>query len=222
MEKNRNKNASGYSIIELLVVLAIVSTMVTFAVLAMSSRRLHYIDNQAYIVLDFLKEARQRAISQREIMRVEINKDDGMIRLLSENDRTTANDDEVVKAHQFQSSKRINYDRAPANMDSPPGAITPVPSLEYKTSSHPTSTPHNVGVIRFLPNGNITDAGTDATGANATTTGTTIYFWSPGIDESGGFTEEAEVLRAITVLGTSGNASFHRCPIENGECTAWR
>ena len=219
---NGKKAHAGFSIVELLVVLAIVATMVTFAILAMSSRRLHYIDNQAYIVLDFLKEARQRAISQKEIMRVEINRDDGVIRLLNENDRGTANDDEVVRTHQFQSSKRINYDRAPENMASPPDAVTPVPVLEYKASTHPTSVPHNVGVVRFLPNGNITNAGSDAVGANATTTGVTLYFWSPTRLENGDFSNDAEVLRAITVLGTSGNASFHMCPIENGDCTTWR
>lgn len=214
-------NDLGFSVLELLVVLAIVAIMATFTLLALNGRRLHDTDNQAYLVLDFLKEARQRAITQREIMRVEINRDTGMIRLINENSDTTPNDDEEIRNLTFSTAKGIVYDRPPDNMDNVPPSVAPVPALEYKASVHPTSTPDMVGTLRFLPNGNVMDAGANATGANATVRGTTIYFWSPVKDGNGALTEDGEVIRAITVVGASGNTKYLRCPIVNSNCSAW-
>ena len=222
LKRAHGDRVHGYSVVELLVVVAIVAVVATFTLLALNGRRLHNTDDQAYIVLDFMKEARQRAITQREPMRVEINRDLGTIRLMNENSTTTANDDEVIRTFTFTTEKQVIYDRAPQNMDDPPGAVSPVPTLAYAASVHPTSTPDQVATLRFLPNGNVTDAGATATGTNATVTGATIYFWTATKDSQGAFTENAEVLRAITILGASGNTSYRICPIEGAGCDEWR
>ena len=49
------------------------------------------------LIADILQEARQRSLTQRETMRVEIDITENHIRLIDENTVATADDDEVLK-----------------------------------------------------------------------------------------------------------------------------
>ena len=75
----QNRKSHGFSIIELLVVMVIMLVLAGFSIYMLNGKELYNTDDQAYTVMDVLKEARQRAITQREIMRVEINRDVGQI-----------------------------------------------------------------------------------------------------------------------------------------------
>ncbi|MEZ5308675.1 MAG: prepilin-type N-terminal cleavage/methylation domain-containing protein [Pyrinomonadaceae bacterium] len=220
--KHESKSSRGFSVIELLVVLAVISIVAGYAVYSMSASQLYNTDEQAYLVLDYVKEARQRAITQKETIRVELNKDLGKIRLINENGPDTADDDVVIKEALFSSQRSVIFDRPPANIDSFPTAVTPIPALEFRTSLHPQSLEYLVGTLRFMPDGSVRDAGLNARGTDATVRGATIYFWMPEQGEDGHENENGDVIRAITVLGSSGNSEYLKCPVEHGECDAWK
>lgn len=215
-------DSRGFSVIELLVVVVVMLVLAGFAVISLRGRSLYDSDDQAYIVLDYLKEARQRAITQREIMRVEINRDTGIIRLINENGSATANDDVEIRRTQFSAVKGIVFDRAPLNITTAPTEATPVASLAFQASNHPSSTPDFVGVLRFQPNGTVMNAGNTATGSNASVTGVTIFFWNPIKNGSGAATNNGQIIRAITVIGSSGNTRYLLCPLSGSTCPAWR
>lgn len=218
----QKSDSRGFSVVELLAVIAVMLIIAAFAVVSLRGSQLYAADDQALIVLDFLKEARQRAITQREIMRVEINKDAGLIRLVNENGTASANDDVEIRRTTFSVVKGIVFDRAPLNITAAPVEPTPVPSLVYQASIHPSSTPDIVATLRFQPNGTVLNAGNTSTGANAAVTGATIYFWNPLKTSQGAATNNGEIIRAITVIGSSGNTRYLMCPLSGSTCPAWR
>lgn len=211
----------GFSIVEMIIVLAVIMVIAAVSVIGFATRDQYNADDQAYKVFDMMKEARQRAMSQRETMRVEINKDESQASLINENDRDDQSDDVIIRTIQFAGTRPIVYDRAPDNIDNLPTAVTPIPSLEFKSSLHPSSLLDNVGTLRFLSNGSVVDAGSNWKGANASVTGATIYFWSPARDEDGNPTESGTIIRAITVLGSSGNTEYMSCPVVGSSCAEW-
>jgi len=221
MKVSTVKQQKGFSIIELIIVVLVLSILTTISVIGISSQTLHATDDQAYQVLDMIKEARQMAVTQRETIRVEINKDLGQARLINENDKDVQNDDVVIRVINFSGTRPIIYDRAPDNIDTVPVAVTPIPTLEFKSSVHPTSELDNAGTLRFLANGSVVDAGSNWKGANASVTGATLFFWSPARDEDGNPTSNGTIIRAITVLGGSGNTEYLSCPVVGATCAAW-
>lgn len=217
----KEKNG-GFSIVELLMVVAVIAILAVFTVMTISVKEVYNADDRAYVVLDFLKEARQRALTQREVMRVEINRDRGVIRLINENNRGDITDDEEIRSATFSAAERVIYDRPPNNIDAPPSEATPVPTLQFKLSVHPSSAPDNVATLRFQPNGTVEDAGSNDVGDNASVTGATIYFWTPIKNASGADTDDGDIIRAITVLGGSGNTNYLMCPVSGTNCSAWK
>lgn len=216
------KSERGFSIIELLMVIAVVAILSVFAVMTLRTRDIYSADKQAYTVLDYLKEARQRAITQREVMRVELNRNTGTVRLLNENEPGDVTDDVEIRKTVLGPGEGVVFDSAPDNIDSPPVEPIPVPEIVFKPSVHPTSAPDYVATLRFLPNGTVEDAGTNEVGDNAVTTGATIYFWSPITDATGAATTRGNIIRAITVAGASGNTHYVMCPLQGATCTQWK
>ena len=184
----------------------------------------HYdADNKAYVVMDMLKEGRQRAITQQETLRVEINKSTNTAHLYNENAAGDDSDDVELKAYRLSGDGLVYFDRAPDNSSGGPAPSSPAPLIQYKASVYPKSSGDQVATLRFLRNGKVTDAGSDSIGSNSVELGATIYFWTPRNTSSGPSTTEAKVLRAITVSGASGNPIYWTCSIpEGGSCSEWK
>lgn len=259
--KKRQKTGEyGFSILELVIVVLVMAILAVMVV-GFGHQKLHYADRQANLVMDFMREARQRAITQQETMRVEINLDHRHIRLISENEPGDSEDDQVLKAVALGDAQYIVFDKMPANMDAGPVEPTPVPPLKFKPSVYdvrekkgdpiipPTtkqfalamakaaeddddddgdggksteSLRDMVATLRFLRNGNVVDAGYNATGDGSMVTGATIYFWMPEPKDDGSVSANAGVLRALTVLGNSATTRYWKCPIVEGRCSEWR
>ena len=127
------KSNQGFSIIEMIIVLLVMAILAVFVV-AFGSQKLYYADQQANMVMNIFKEAKQRSITQKETMRVEINITKRTIHLIDENDPTDAKDDTELYARQFGNPYEIVFDAAPQNIDSPPIEAVPVPVMQAKTS----------------------------------------------------------------------------------------
>lgn len=202
----------------------LVTILSLMAYMAIGGKTLYEADNRAYAVMDVLQEAHQRAITQQETLRVEINKSLNSIHLINENEPGDETDDEEIKSFILLGSGFVIFDSAPTNTTTNPAEPTPIPLLLFKTSVYPTSAGDQVATLRFLRNGNVVDAGSNAVGDNSVVTGATIYFWIPKDTPNGPSMTEGKIIRAITVLGSSAKARYWSCPVSttDGICNVWK
>lgn len=198
----------GFSLVELLVVVSIVLIMTTIAIFAFSrNKELYKTDDQALKMVDMLQEARFRALSQREIIRVEINTTLNQIRIIEENSPGTANDDNVIRIMSLTSQSEIVYSTRPTGFSaSPPTPIT-CTDVTFSSSTHPLSAGNNVAVFRFNMLGQVLNAGDNATGQNAALINSTIIIWPPK-RTSPTQADTVGLIRAISVMGNSGAIQY--------------
>lgn len=195
----------GFSMVELLIVLAVITILSGISLFYLSAHeRLYRPDDQALKIIDVLQEARQRSLTQRETMRVEIDLTDNMLRLIDENQPGTADDDRVLKSTVLLPQEVVKLEQRPPDISTNPAEIMPVPQAQFRQSIYPPSVTHNVCTFRFLRNGTVVNEGTDPVGSNAATTGSTLFIWSPKKDDP----DESEIARAITVVGASGSVRY--------------
>src|SRR2546423_161380 len=123
---------SGFSTIELLVVITIIAVMGSVALFyANAHKKLYQPDEQSLQLADMLQEGRQRALTERRTMRVEINLTTNTARLYDENrDVTTASDDVLLKGLTLFSPTNVRIDtprqttRCQYQIEGKPGSLT--------------------------------------------------------------------------------------------------
>ncbi len=214
-----SKAEQGVSIVEILVVVVIIGIMSAFLVASFNSYKLYNADNQALKLIDLIREAQQRALSQHETMRVEINSTGRLARIINENTPGTAADDVVIGTMSFSDNILIGV--VPTNMTSGPTEASPVLPVAFTTSNHPLSLGSRAATLRFMSNGTVRNAGTDAIGTNSVATGATVYVWSKRDNDTSANPTVANVLRAVTVIGSSGSPKLWKCAVINNQCTTW-
>lgn len=191
---------AGFSLIELLIVLAIIFILSGIMLFYLSAhQKLYKVDDESLQIADILQEARQRALAQREPLRVEINATTNVVTLYNEN-TTSATDDTVIKRFILASTDFVKYTTRPGQITVGPPEPMPVPTAVFKTSVYNPTVGQNVCTIRFLSNGSATDAGTTTTATGAVQTGVSLFVWSP----KKGSTTDSDQARAVTVLGATG------------------
>lgn len=220
-QNKRKKKENGFSIIELIIVLLIVSILSILAVLSVKSEKKYLADTQAFKINDILHEARQRALTQRETMRVEINKTRNNVRLITENEPGNADDDQEVRSIKLEAPADIVIGDPPQNVSGAPSEMSPTPTITFKVSTHPLSITDTVATLRFTTTGKVLDAGSNSIGTNSAMTGATIYVWSPEYSNAGQPLVSGNVIRAITVQGASGITGYWKCPVANSNCGNW-
>jgi prepilin-type N-terminal cleavage/methylation domain-containing protein len=195
----------GFSMVELLIVLTVITILTGISLFYLSGHeRLFRPDEEALKIIDIFQEARQRSLTQRETMRVEIDLTDSMVRLIDENQPNTPDDDRQIRTIILLPQSDVKINSRPPDISTNPVEIMPVPIAQFKPSVYPASATHNVCTFRFLRNGTVVNEGTDSIGSNATTTGLTLFIWSP----KQGNANESEISRAITVIGATGSVRF--------------
>lgn len=89
----------GFSMVELLIVLTVITILLGISLFYLSAHeRLYRPDEEALKIIDVFQEARQRSLTQRETMRVEIDLTDNVVRLIDENQPSTADDDRPIRS----------------------------------------------------------------------------------------------------------------------------
>lgn len=196
-----NSRIAGYSIIEMLIVLTVITILTSGAFFYLNAhQKLYKPDNQALQIADMLQEARQRSLTQRKTMRVEIDLTDSIARLIDENSAGTADDDKVLRELSLYFPNEVRMDAPPSEITYNPPEPQPVPNAQFKISSYPISALNQVCTIRFQSNGSVVDAGTNSTGSNAVSRGITLHLWSS--QDTG---NEISVARALTIIGSTGS-----------------
>lgn len=203
--KRTKQGEKGASVAELLIVLLVIGLMSGFTLFALTGHKAMYkTDDQTLQIIDVLRAASLRAVTQRQTIRVEINMTTNRVQIIDENLATTSNDDVVVKSLTLAPVTDVKLSAKPLNVSPLPPAPSNFPAAVFASSLHPSSTSNNVCTIRFNRNGTVTNAGTNALGANAAITSSTLYIWPPqAADPTRARTTGS--VRAITIYGPSAN-----------------
>lgn len=197
----KSKANEGFSMIELLIVMTIILIMSSTGYYYLTAhQRLYKADDQALLITDVLQEARQRSLTQRETMRVEIDITANVVRLIDENLPTTANDDQVLRQITLLSQNDVKTNGRPAEIDNNPPEPYETPSAQFRQSSYPKSMNNQVCTLRFQSNGTVVDAGDNNIGSNAAQVGATIHIWLPNKTAP----TTSSVARALTIIGSTG------------------
>lgn len=220
MKYSKIKSAEGFSLVELMIVLIIIAILSSIAVMSLSYDKLYDTDKQAIQIVDLLQEARQRSLSQRNTMRVEINSTKNSIRLIDEKKPDDSADDVSIKAVAYRNNG-VFIGTLPSNMSDNPAELSPVPPITFTTSNHPLSLGDRAATLRFLRNGTVHNAGTNSVGAGSIATGATVYIWSKYPNDNSTNPTVGQIFRAITVLGTTGSSKLWKCSVTGGGCSDW-
>jgi prepilin-type N-terminal cleavage/methylation domain-containing protein len=218
VDRENMKNTSsqsGFSLAEVLVVIVVLAILACMAVMSFWNFRKYSADDQAKKIVDIFDEARQKALNQRKTFRVEINRTTQEVRLIDEgSDASTAADDVILK--RVLISGQVLIGAAPPNVSGAPTATTPINVPTYATSTYPLSSGDDKITLRFKRNGQVVDAGTDNIGTGSLMNGATIYIYSrtPSVSNP-------DVIRAVTVLGTTGDTSLYKCRFTSSTCGGW-
>jgi prepilin-type N-terminal cleavage/methylation domain-containing protein len=156
----KKETEKGFSLVELLIVVGIITIMSGIAIFALRANKESYkTDDEALMVLDMLQEARFRALSQRETMRVEINLVTNQMSIIDENLPTVADDDKVIRIMKIIPESEIKISDRPSTVSiSPPTPLT-CPDAVFAPSLHPTSQGQRVATFRFNLMGQVQNAG---------------------------------------------------------------
>lgn len=205
----------GFSLIEMLIVITVIVILSTVAVVSFMSARKYTADQQAKLIVDFFDEARQKALNQRKTFRVEINRTQNQVRLIDEGpNQASATDDTILKTGQL--SPQVTIGDPPSNVTGAPTATTPIPVRAFTTSSYPLSNGDSKLTFRFRRNGQVVDAGTDDIGTGSMVNGATIYVRSNTPSANA-----PDVIRAVTILGTTGDTAIFKCKFTASSCGNW-
>lgn len=186
---NENCRADGFSIVELIIVLAIIAIASGISLFYLSAhQRLFKPDEQTLQIGDLMQEARQRSLTQRETIRVEVDLTDNIARLVDEN-TTSTKKDVKIREIQLLPTTQVSVETAPPDISTKPNEVMVLPAAEFKTSTSSTSLNHSkVFTLRFKNDGTVIDADGKPDGA-------TLYIWSPKKNQ----TNQSEIALAITI-----------------------
>lgn len=219
LKRNKAKNHDGFSLPELLLMAMIIVILTTVSLFFLTAQeKLYNVDEQSLLIVDIFQEARQRSLTQREVMRVELDLEENIARLIDENETGDATDDDLVREVALLRNNLVRIDRNPTNVGTVPPEPLPIPLAQYRGSLHPLSAGHNVATFRFMLNGTIEDAGTNAAGSGSVTKGATIFIWKPKDANE----NQSDLTRSITILGATGSVRMWSYVEESNGQSYWK
>lgn len=195
-------NHRGFSVIELLVVVAIIFVLTAISLPYLSSHKsLYKSEDQSLRIMDLMSEAGQLAMTRRRTFRFEIDLTDNAAKII---DERGSDPDELVKSIPLEPAFEVRMDAKPTGVadPDPPGynnAEFVVDNIGHERNGT-TVTGHTVWAARFRSDGSVVNAANIPTSAN-------IYLWPPvtsGSDTARNLTE----IRAITIFGGSGAVRY--------------
>lgn len=227
ISESRHSSAKGFSVIELLTVIVVIGILAAIAIMSFSTTKRYAADDQAMKILDILQEARQKALTQKRVMRVEFNNTTKQVRLINEYDTKTMNsslasdssDDKEIRSIPFD-VKNLVIGAKPSNVTTTvPTQTTPIPEVSFSTTIYPPSNGNSVKTLCFVKDGRVLDPGSnglcepekDGLG------GVTVYVYEKP-DASG----KSKIIRAVTVSSITGAADIVKCQLNSSSaCVKW-
>lgn len=180
----RPQAAAGFSIIELLIVVSLVIVLTAISVFMLApQRRAYRSEDAAAQVANFLRDAYQRALSQRQTFRVQIDRANRLIQLIDEN-RLPVGDE--IEARRDVLIDEVSFDQP--SFDGTPAAVPAAP-YNYPVAVYAS----NLWSARFRSDGSVVDASGNLMSAT--------LFFSP----TGSQNQDKRLVRAVTLFGPSGS-----------------
>jgi type II secretory pathway pseudopilin PulG len=175
--------------VELLVIVSVIIVLTAAAVFSLApQRRAYSTDDAAAQVTNFLRDAYQRAISQRQTMKVQIDRSTMLMKIFDENTLPTGDEIEVRRA---QLNPEISVSQPAVGGSS---LAAPASPYDYPVAVYSS----NLWVARFRSDGSVVDV-------NGNTLSATIFFSPVSMK-----TNETNLIRAVTLYGPSGSMRFWR------------
>lgn len=180
----------GFSFVEVLIVVAMITILLSVAVVSVTSTRQAYAaDNAAGQIIRLLREAQGRALSQRQRMRLTIDRDTRQAIIVDENTLAAgAADDEQIRLEVLPPSTDLAIQQ-PANYD--------VPAAPFNYAVADFTTNGGEWTIYFQSDGSATDA-------TGTPLSATFFFYPPSASPNK--PANSEQVRALTLFGPTGSA----------------
>ncbi len=196
-----NANNRGYSVAELLVVVAIIGIMSAISLPYIFSNRIMYrSEEQSLRIMDLMREASQMALNQRRTIRLELDITDNSILIINGG----AGTDTVIKRIPIESSAVLRMDVNPDGIirPTPPNynpAVFDIDAVGHMSGATPVIG-NTVWSIRFRSDGSVVNNGNIPISA-------TLFIFPPGGGDS---TSDPNQVRAITLYGGSGAVRYWR------------
>lgn len=220
-------SASGFSLIETLAVIVVIGVLAAIAIMSFSAPKRYAADDQAMKILDVLQEARQKALTQKRVMRVEFNNTTKQVRLINEYDTKAMNsslasdssDDKEIRSVPFD-VKNLVIGTKPSNVTTTvPTQTTPIPEVSFSTTIYPLSNGNSVKTLCFVKDGRVLDPGSNGLcePEKDVPGGVTVYVY-----EKPDATGKSKIVRAVTVSGITGAADIVKCQLDaSSACVKW-
>ena len=175
---------AGFSLIELLIVIAMVVILTTISVFALrSSKRSYAPDDEANQIVSFFREAHQRALSQRQTQLVTIDRNQLVVRLMDEGLLPGGDEVEIIRG-------KLNGTVA-MTQPSIGGNLIPLPPAPYNYNTAVFTS--GVCQFRFRADGLVVDPAGNSVSA-------TFFFTPLDMNDQSG-----TLVRSVTLFGPSGS-----------------
>ena len=188
-DNGRHGAARGFSTIELVVVVGIITILTAITVFSLTSGKRNYsTDDEAAKVVSLLREAYQRALAQRQTFKVEINLTRMEIRLTDEGRLPGGDEVELTRA--------VLNEQVSLNRPAVGGTPVPLPPAPYSYNPAAFATDTDGDLVwsaRFRSDGSVMDAAGNPLSA-------TIFFAPANFTE-----RDANLVRAVTIFSGSGS-----------------
>jgi prepilin-type N-terminal cleavage/methylation domain-containing protein len=197
----RQNQQDGFSIIELMVVVAITITLTAATLIGFSgNKRAYAADDEATKVLSFFREGHQRALSQRQAQRITIDRQNNLIRL-TDMGTLPGGDEMIINRGTLNTQVTMDQPNIDGNLLAPPNAPYNYPSAAFDL--------HGTIEIFFLADGSVTNAAGYVSASPAPVSLTMFFSPTQGTAESPA-QPAGNLIRAVTLYGPTASAKFWR------------
>jgi prepilin-type N-terminal cleavage/methylation domain-containing protein len=196
-------NLNGYSLIELLVVMAIILVMLAISLpYIFSYESLYKSEEQSLKIMDLMREASQRALSQRRAVRLEVDVTLNEVHII---DEESVGEDTLVKSQPVENVAVLRMDLSPSGINRPnppnyPAAVFQIDDIGHSDGSPQPVIGNRVWAVHFRSDGAVVNQSNIPVSA-------TLFIYPPTSASSNTAADPRQV-RAITIYGGSGAVRY--------------